>query len=283
MKVALTGATGFVGGHVLRELLQRGDVEIVATARSAEAAAKLPAGVAVVPVDLAAVDDAAIERLAGVDVLIHLAWGGLPNYLSRHHFEVELPRHYAFLERLVRAGLPAMVVTGTCYEYGMVDGQLSEDRPGWPDNPYAFAKASLQRQLAFLQRDASFALCWARLFYMYGEGQAATSLYAQLQAALQRGDERFAMSGGQQLRDFLPVREVARAIVGLALLRADTGIVNVCSGRPIAIRALVEQWMDEAGQRMELDLGRYPYPGYEPLAFWGSSAKRERLLAGADR
>lgn len=279
MRIGVTGATGFVGGHVIRALLQNRDIQILATARSSEAAARLPAGVKVVQVDLASPSDTAIERLAAVDTLIHLSWGGLPHYLSTHHFDIELPLQYRFLKRLVSAGLPALFVTGTCYEYGMIDGSLSEDRQCWPDNPYGFAKASLLRQLSFLQRETPFALGWARLFYMYGEGQAPTSLYSQLNAALARGDASFPMSGGQQLRDFLPISEVARRIVALALKRADLGIVNICSGRPIAIRSLVEQWMSEAGKAMQLDLGRYPYSSYEPFAFWGSADKCEALLS----
>lgn len=283
MKVGLTGATGFVGGHVVRDLLRREHLEVVAAVRSPPAATLLPPAVELVALDIAAPSAAAIEQLATVDTLIHLGWGGLPNYLSRHHFETELPAQYAFLKALVAAGLPAMLVTGTCYEYGMVDGCLSEDGQCQPDNPYAFAKTALHQQLSFLKREIPFALGWARLFYMYGKGQAPTSIFSQFNAALARGDESFPMSGGQQIRDFLPVEEVARLIVDLALTRADMGAVNICSGQPVSVRSLVEQWLLEAGTDMRLDLGRFPYPDYEPFAFWGSIGKRERLLTDVDR
>ena len=60
------------------------------------------------------------------DVLIHLAWQGLPNYKSLHHFESELPVQYDFLSTLIKEGLQSIVVVGTCFEYGMQSNSLSE-------------------------------------------------------------------------------------------------------------------------------------------------------------
>jgi nucleoside-diphosphate-sugar epimerase len=56
------------------------------------------------------------------------------------------------------------------------------------------------------------------------------------------------------------------------------GIVNVCSGRPISVRRLVEDWILEHGWRIRPDYGRYPYPDYEPIAFWGDRTKLDRCL-----
>jgi dTDP-6-deoxy-L-talose 4-dehydrogenase (NAD+) len=88
------------------------------------------------------------------------------------------------------------------------------------------------------------------------------------------------MSGGEQLRDYLPVEEVARQIVRLAMARRDIGIVNICSGKPISVRRLVEQWLCERNWQIELKLGYYPYPDYEPMAFWGD---RTRLDANLEK
>lgn len=276
MTIAVTGASGFVGRHVLQALAARGSEDIVAVSRSAPDG--LPPGVRHVALDIATAGAADYARLGRPDVLMHLAWGGLPNYRSLHHIEHELPMHYGFLRAMVDAGLPALLVAGTCYEYGMVDGMLAEDRPTQPANPYGYAKAGLLRQLEFLQTERPFALCWARLFYMWGPGQAANSLYPMLRAAAERGDRRFPMSHGEQLRDYLPVGEAAHILAELASIRADAGIVNVCSGEPVSIRALVERWIADAGWAIEPELGRYPYPSHEPLAFWGSAAKRRAVL-----
>jgi len=280
MSVAVTGAAGFIGSHVVRALVASGQ-DVTAVVRAAPGTPV--AGVRYVVLDLSDVGEGTYADLGSPEYLIHLAWGGLPNYLSLHHFERELPLHYQFLAAMVRAGLPGMLVTGTCYEYGMVDGGLGEALELRPANPYAFAKASLLRQLQFLQAECDFTLTWARLFYMWGEGQAPGSIYPLLQAAAARGDASFPMSAGEQLRDYLPVSEVVRQIAALAALRQDTGAVNVSSGVPVSIRTLVERWIAEEGLAITPELGRYPYPTYEPLAFWGLADKRQALLGEGGR
>jgi nucleoside-diphosphate-sugar epimerase len=276
-QIAITGATGFVGRHVLAELAARGLAAVAAT-RHDDASRPPSPNVKWVTLDIAASPERAFERLGEPDVLIHLAWGGLPHYRARLHFETELPAHYAFLRGLVEAGLKSMVVAGTCLEYGLRGGLLVESDPTQPVTPYGFAKDMLRRQLEYLQRDRPFLLTWARLFFMHGEGQAQTSLFSQLRRAVEHGDAAFAMSGGEQLRDYLSVAEVARHLVSLALRGENAGPVNVCSGVPRSVRGLVEQWLREHDKHIALDLGRYPYPDYEPMAFWGSRSKLDHLL-----
>jgi dTDP-6-deoxy-L-talose 4-dehydrogenase (NAD+) len=219
-----------------------------------------------------------LELIGEPDVLIHLAWGGLPNYKSPHHFEQELPAQYRFLESLVESGLKNIVVAGTCFEYGMTSGQLREDMEARPTNPYGLAKDILRRRLECLKNDALFSLTWARLFYMYGEGQAESSLLPQIKQAVERGDAVFNMSGGEQLRDYLPVTEAAKYLVSLAIGNRDNGVVNVCSGEPVSVRKLVEGWIKENRWSIKLNLGHYPYPDYEPMEFWGCRKKLDRCL-----
>ncbi|MGF6722721.1 nucleoside-diphosphate-sugar epimerase [Paraburkholderia sp. GAS41] len=277
--VAITGATGFVGRHVLDELAKR-DLNIVAATRRPVEDRPRYANVTWVTLDVASVPAEGFRLLGQPDVLIHLAWGGLPNYRALTHFEAELPAHYTFLKQLTEAGLKSLLVAGTCLEYGLRSGALVETDPTVPVTSYGLAKDTLRRQLECLQRDRerSFAMTWARLFFMYGEGQASGSIYPQLKQAIQRGDARFRMSGGEQLRDYLDVVEVAQTLVSLALRRVDAGIVNVCSGTPRSVRSMVEQWVREHESEIALELGHYPYPDYEPMAFWGARDKLERLL-----
>ena len=123
-----------------------------------------------------------------------------------------------------------------------------------------------------------FNFTWARLFYVFGEGQAPNSLYSQLRMSVESGDSYFKMSGGEQLRDYLPVVELAELLVKLSLIKRDAGVVNVCSGIPVSVRTLVEKWIGENDWKISLKLGYYPYPDYEPLAFWGGRNKLDSLL-----
>ena len=183
MRIAVSGARGFIGRHVLAELRRRG-VETIAISRRGAPAEPDDVRADWVELDIQTCGDDAYDLIGRPSALIHLAWGGLPNYRSLHHFEVELPAQYRFLRNLVQSGLSSVVATGTCFEYGMQAGELTEGHPSLPDNPYAFAKDALRRQLEFLKAPTPFALSWARLFYMYGEGQAESSLLPQLKRAV---------------------------------------------------------------------------------------------------
>lgn len=278
MKVLVTGATGFIGRHVVAALLAKGH-SVIAVARNQVRADELrwPAAVKFIACNIhkAGLDVAA--EFGEFDALIHLAWPGLPNYKELYHIEETLPAEYRFLKSLVVAGCKELLVTGTCLEYGMQEGCMHEEMVAKPVIPYALAKDTLRNFLQALREKEPFILKWARLFYMYGPGQNAKSLLPQLDSALERGDKEFPMSGGEQLRDYLPVEEVAARLVALLESRLAEGVVNICSAHPISVRRLVEEYLVSKGESISLRLGQYPYPDYEPFAFWGCGDKFEGL------
>lgn len=276
MRILVTGANGYVGKHVLRNLLAR-DCEAVAVVRNLASLDKLQDKFHRLTVVKASIENPSsrlYELCGNPDALIHLAWGGLPNYNSLHHYENELPMQYHFLKEMIAQGLPTLTVAGTCFEYGMQSGSLREDLPTNPCNTYGYAKDALHKQINFLRQSNKFNLVWARLFYTYGEGQSATSLVPQLRKAIENGIPEFNMSGGEQLRDFLTVELVAEYLVTLTLKAKDIGTINVCSGVPRSVRSIVEEVVEASHSSIRLNFGCYPYPAYEPMAFWGD----DRLL-----
>ena len=278
MKIAVTGATGFIGRHVLAQLKTYSVDDIVVVSRQEHAEGLNKSGLHWVTMDVEDAPADAFDRMGRPDVLIHLAWGGLPNYASCHHFERELPTQFKFLKGLIQSGLKKVLVTGTCFEYGSQSGALSEGSITVPTNAYGFAKDALRKQLEFLQHDQNFKLVWVRLFYLFGDGQAENSLLPQLQRAVENGDAEFNMSAGEQLRDYMPVEDAANCIVRLAIDGEAPPIINVCSGQPVSVRRLVEQWLLKFGWQMKLNLGYYPYPAYEPMAFWGNCQTLDKYL-----
>ena len=278
-KILVTGATGFIGHYVIGQLLAR-NCQVIATATSSDKAADQPwySKVTFIPFRIGQQQPGSLyDYFQRPDAMIHLAWQGLPNYKSAFHVEVNLPQQYAFLSSLINEGLTDLTVTGTCFEYGMQEGCLSEDMPALPANPYAIAKDQLRKQLEEFQRQKPFSLKWVRLFYMFGKGQNPNSLLSQLEKALDNGEESFNMSGGEQVRDFLPVEKVAAYITDIALQNEVSGIINCCSGKPITIRKLVEEYVRSRNKNIRLNLGYYPYPDYEPMAFWGDDSKLKKV------
>ena len=275
MRVAVTGASGFVGRHVVEKLLAQG-ADVVA-AIHATSLAERP-GLRQVALDLSEPPADPFTHLHCPDALVHLAWGGLPHYRASHHLDTELPLQRAFLRACLSSGLRRLVVAGTCLEYGMAEGERAETDATAPVTAYAQAKLQLLDALRADCEAHDTDLTWLRLFYVYGDGQAPTSLRSQLQAAVRAGASTFAMSPGDQLRDFLPIDSAADHIARIAMHAPDAGIVNICSGRPIEVHAIVRKWLQSWGADIHLDRGVHSYPDYEPFAFWGSVRKLHAML-----
>jgi dTDP-6-deoxy-L-talose 4-dehydrogenase (NAD+) len=212
------------------------------------------------------------------DVVFHLAWEGLPNYSSPHHVEENVPRHYRFLKALAESGCPKVVVTGTCAEYGNQAGALKEDAPARPCNVYALAKYVLYLMTRILYERYKTSLIWVRIFYVMGQ-RGRASLFDQLIKAIEGGKKSFDLTGGEQLRDYLSVEEVAVKLKMIAERASDSTLINLGSGRPVSIRSLVEQLVQDKGSNIELNWGALPYPEGESMAFWADARKVNSLLS----
>ena len=214
MKILVTGSTGFIGNYVVSELLKHNiNIIVSGTKPLQEVQKNWLKKVNYIQADLNVKRDDWFSFFKEPDIIIHISWEGLPNYKELFHFEKNLPNNYYFLKNMIESGCKKVVVIGTCFEYGMQSGSLKEDIETKPDNPYAQAKDALRKQMEELQKQVDFNLKWIRLFYMYGKGQSPNSILSQLEAALENGDKVFNMSGGEQLRDYLPVEKVEEYII----------------------------------------------------------------------
>lgn len=283
LKILVTGSTGFIGSHVM-ERLAGSEHSLLATGRDLKRAARFPwfSKVKFISFDLNNLsgNENIYDLFERPELLIHLAWEGLPNYRSMFHLEKNYPAHCEFLKRMIEGGLPSLVITGTCLEYGMRTGCLAEDMPTAPVVPYAEAKNRLLEYMTQLQAAHSFKFKWVRLFYLYGPGQNENSILSQLDKALEQGAPSFNMSGGQQLRDYLSVEKAAEYIVSIALQDKITGVVNGCSGKPVSIKKFVEDYLSVKKKQIKLNLGHYPYLDYEPMSFWGDTRKLQEAVHG---
>ena len=102
MKVLVTGATGFIGSYVIKELLKR-SYDIVATSRDSDKARDCEwfPQLQYIPCDLNVMQENFFQFFQQPDMLIHLAWKGLPNYKDLFHLEKNLLSNYRFLKNMV--------------------------------------------------------------------------------------------------------------------------------------------------------------------------------------
>ncbi len=279
MKVLVTGASGFIGQHLVKKLLRNG-LQVTIVIRDLERAKKHEwfDKVDYIQADLNLNHLPVIEKLHEFDVLIHLAWPGLPNYLDSFHIFDNLRSDLGFLKDSIKSGLSHLVVAGSCLEYGLQSGALREDMDTYPITAYGIAKDFLRKSLQLLQKEHDFTLQWIRLFYMYGEGQNPNSLLSQLDKAIDEKKESFDMSLGNQLRDYLSIEAVAENILLVVKNPSINGVLNCSSGIPISVLDLVLRRCKDRNSDIHLNLGHYPISDYEPLEFWGVPDKLNSLI-----
>ena len=270
MKIAITGATGFIGQHV-RNVLAKTDNDVVLVVRYVERVGDKSAREEIVAADLSQARTDWFELFGRPDVVLHLAWGGLPNYMDCYHVNVELPTQLRFLTALIKSGLKKLVVTGTCYEYGLSSGALSEDQETNPNTPYGIAKDRLRKELFELRSTQHFDLTWARIFYPYGEGQSERSIYSQLIRAISNNEKEFAIGSGTQMLDFIQVTTVAKALLAFVTEIKGIGLINVGSGDPQTVIEFVERLICRFESNIVPKVGVINDREYESISFWSDN------------
>ena len=266
-KIIVSGATGFIGQHLIPILLKDG-YEVLALSRNQKKAESFHWFKDVKYISYDFHSEQVLKGAEGFKGLIHLAWQDLPNYDSLIHIEKNLPYSYKFIKHLVKGGVNNVLIAGTCFEYGLKTGAISPSSITDPTTVYAVAKDALRKQLSLLSSKKGFNLQWARIFYMFGKGQNSNSIISQLDLAIKNKKKVFYMSGGEQLRDYLPVEKVAENLFHL-YKGNNNGIFNICSGKPTSIRNLVESYIEKKNSDIIPKFGYYPYSIHEPMHFWG--------------
>ena len=264
--ILLTGATGFVGRQVLRELAARNcRVRVVVRKGKQE-----QIGQSIAIEKMVATFDMWSETAAwwsetcrGADIVIHVAWYAEPGkYLHSPMNRDCLEGTLRLAQGAIDAKVRRFVGIGTCFEYDLSIGRLSVTTPLRPATPYAAAKVEAFNALSQSLPQHGVAFAWCRLFYLYGEGEDERRLVPFLRGKLGAG-EPAELTSGQQIRDYLDVRDAGRMIADAALGTVQ-GPINICSGIPVTIRQLAEQIADEYGRRDLLRFGARPDNPVDP-------------------
>lgn len=285
MTVLVTGATGFVGAQVVRELVASGE-EVVALVRPSASRWRLD-GVA----ERVSFMVGDLDQTQGVadqlkhwrpEACIHAAWYAEPGkYLPSPLNLDSLRASLALLELLAGAGCRHIVGVGTCFEYDMTDQPLREDSPTSPFTLYAACKLAFKLIAEQRAPQLDMGFSWARLFYLYGPREDQRRLVPAAIKALTAGQE-FPTTSGQQIRDYLHIADVASALCAVSKSRA-TGAFNVCSSDPITIAALVETVGEQLGRQELIRLGAYPDRQWDPPTVTGDNTRLRQQTGWAPR
>lgn len=238
MRVLLTGASGFLGRHVLYGLRQRG-VDTVLLGRQPPADSAAASWIAA---DLLASPDwDALIAQAQATHLVHLAW-----YVEHGRYWAS-PLNLRWVDSTVRlteafcqAGGRQVVVAGTCAEYDWSHGYCREEStPLHPATLYGVAKDATRSLLMAICQQYQIPCAWGRVFVPIGVGESPQRLIPALIAALRGQRAPFGVNASAY-RDFLHASDVAEGLLTL-LLQGAQGAHNISSGQPVQLQALVSQ------------------------------------------
>lgn len=234
MKVMLTGATGFVGRYVAKELERQG-IEYVSLQRGLASDARA------IQMDLlGTLEIESLFQKFKPTHLVHVAW------YAEHgkYWDSELNLQWVLAtKRLVEAfcssGGQHVVITGTCAEYDWSHGYCVEDvTPLKPKSLYGICKDTTRRIIELVVEKHGVSMSWARVFSPYGPGEASQRLIPSLFKAFKKEILPFGVNSSSY-RDLLHMEDAARAVLACAQSKF-VGAINICSGVPVKISEIVD-------------------------------------------
>ncbi len=270
----VTGADGFVGQHLVAELLRRGERVVGAVRSLPPQLTTLPEAdaerVRWVTLELEAVESVrALARQVRPTRIFHLA--GLSSVAESlvdrvSPFRVNALGTLYLLEELARTRRetgadPRILIAGSANAYGLAATRhrpLTEDCPLEPISPYAVSKAAQELVGLGFCRSGELSVVVTRSFNHTGPGQrepfVAPQLAKRIKEIERRGGEGVVKVGDASVRrDFTDVRDVVRAYVALAERGEPGQVYNVCSGRAYSVGELVETLAELAGVRVAVE------------------------------
>lgn len=266
MRLLLTGATGFIGNHVVDRLLSGGHELLIAATDPARVPRDWRVQTTVFQDPHGGLDPTEIRRF-GPDALVHLAWGGIPD-LDVAWSLTNVAMSARVLATALDCGVKRIVGLGSCREYPPGGGRKSEDdAPAEHSDIFAQAKASTLHLLRAASERHGAEWRWARPFFVYGPGQRSDSLIPAAIAKAAAGGE-LTVGSPRAAVDFVNVVDVAGALCQLATQPGPSGAFNVGSGRAHNV-ASVAGWV--TGQWRGQETGQI-LAGCEPEAWWADNS-----------
>jgi len=236
MKIVVTGGTGFIGKPVVNQLLNQGHEIYVITRKPI--AYQNKTSVRFVQGNLNDFNSmSSIFKEVKPQILVHLAWEGLPDYslkVSRQNLDYGIE----VFSLAAESGCSAIVSTGSCWEYESRKGQISEQSKLNSSAFFPAVKNSLRLIGNAIAHKNNIKFYWLRLFYVYGPGQRNTSLIPYILNAI-KNNETISINEPDNKNDFIFVDDIARAIASVIEHQPDKTIFNIGSGCLTSVKDIV--------------------------------------------
>lgn len=272
-KVLVTGANGYIGRHVVKQLLDMGAEVIAVDFRTDE----IDSRAIKMNENIFSGRDDLFETLGKPDACLHMAWKDGFVHNSDAHMEY-LSQHYQFIKNMTDQGLKQIAIMGTMHEVGYHEGAIDENTQCNPRSMYGIAKDALRRSTFLLLEKKDVVVQWLRAYYIYGDDLKNNSIFAKLTIAAQKGQKTFPFTTGKNKYDFIHVDELAKQIAACVMQTKVDGIINCCSGEPVSLAEKVESFIQEHHFDIQLEYGAFPDRSYDSPGVWGDSKKIEKIM-----
>lgn len=272
MKILVTGANGFLGTGIVKQLLDDGH-DVIATGRKLD---RVDSRAERITADLFEIEDP-FEYFGKPDVLLHLAWRNGFVHNNPSHID-DLPLHCRFLNKMVSSGIRKLAVMGSMHEVGFLEGAIDEKTPCFPQSLYGISKNSLRLFSELICKNAGIPLQWLRGYYIVSPLEYGCSIFSKIAVAASEGKVEFPFTSGTNRYDFLDYEDFCR-YAALAVSQDEiTGIINICSGEPVSLGERVERFIKENHFDIHLNYGAFPDRPYDSKAVWGDSDKIRKII-----
>ena len=272
MKILVTGANGYLGQGIVRSILNNGHC-VVATDFNTQFVDERAERIVC---NLFEVDNP-YSFFGEPDVLLHLAWrDGFVHYSSAHIDD--LPKHYAFIKKMVDGGIQQVAVMGSMHEIGFFEGSINESTPCHPTTPYGIGKNALRDLTQMICKQNNIVFQWLRGYYIVGNSKFGSSIFSKITAAVDEGKTEFPFTLGQNQYDFIDYSDFCAQVAAVVGQKNEQGIINICSGKPEKLADRVERFIKENDYRIKLQYGAFPDRPYDSKAIWGNDTKIRKIM-----
>ncbi|MCQ2976093.1 MAG: NAD(P)-dependent oxidoreductase [Bacteroidales bacterium] len=275
MKIFVTGANGYIGKHVV-DFLYNMKKNILACDFSNS---KINKEISFINVDILkeATNIELYKMLNEPDNVIHLAWQDGFNHYAQSHID-NVIKHFYFLKNLIDSGVKSITVMGTAHEVGYHEGKITENTPCNPLSYYGIAKNTLRQLLFAYAKGKNVSIKWLRAYYITGDDYNNHSVFTKLLQVTQEGKKEFPFTKGTNQFDFIDVNTLAKMISLASIQNEINGIINVCSGEPVALKDKAEEFIKEYNLDIKLIYGVFPPREYDSPVVYGDNSKIIKIM-----